>query len=1468
MATILLGALGSAIGTSIGGSVLGIGAAVIGKAIGSAAGNLIDQSFIAMLTPDEQIYGPEVGNVSMSLPNEGEMLARGAGWQKLPARMIWPETLHFAEESETVSTGGKGAQNKSSTTTYHAEVTIAVAIRDGETDLFGRCWADGSLVDLHDLCNSVTIYKGSDTQDADPTLEAVDGAGNVPDWRGVTYMVLEGFDLSSFGNRIPQLEFETFTGARGTAQAFQGITLLPTAGEFGLDPQLVTEQLVETIEEASGPEEVVIDESPVNNNAVANAADIQTSLELLGIQQPQIKQVVIEYPWFGDDLRCGECEIAPRVEMASRETAPSIWLVQGIARGAATIVNQVDGARAYAGTPSDAGVIRLIGELRSRGYSVTLSPRILMDIPEGNGKLDPHGGVEQGAFADRSKITCTPAPGQAGSVDKTATASAQVDAFFGSVTAADYSVTGEAVVYAGAADDWGYSRFILHAAALIKAAGGVNALLIGSGLTGMTKIRSDATTFPAVSRMVDLHAEVRAALMGVFTGEPVTVHTIPSPGDDVVLPDGDRTQNPASLGWKKDVYSNDSSSMTYSHESIFTEHGVEFDVGSDGYFLECAANWPAYIYVDAPIPIGKWQVKAAFGHAKSGGNVVGTRKWSLRRFTAGSGNIGGDITAGKTVNHYPFSGFIDWSEESYAGIVEDGSTHVRFSYYFAQSDALFRDLKITIGGLVEIGYAANWREYGAYAPGDGSGDVFFPLDDLWAVCDFVAVNYRAPLADLRDGDDGSIYDINTLKSGIESGENYDWVYLSEADRQARLRTSISDTVHGEPWIYRAKDIYGWWSNAHHARPAGVRDAAATAWQVSSKPVRLFYGCPAVDRGANQPEVEINPNASAFAYPHFSNGARDDDSQATYIRAVAEFWATDARGMVDVDASAVEGWDARPWPVYPHTDLWPDAAAWPISSSMAGRNIIDISSWLASELDYRGLDYELDQVTGSIDGITVSNLAGFMSVAGPVLGLFHLDASEVDGQIKITSRAVQVADDDIDFGAVIPLSKRDRFRVDRGNQGQLPAIAHLTHRDIGHDYDSNTVNSRLNRDGSGESYTDAPVVIDPQTAGDLIRTKHLDGVVATDKLECKLPPSWLPKLVPGKTIRADTGLGAKEWLILKRDIGEGVTISTRRLDRAALRPNPTVRIGYQPPRVSAYGATAMALPDLPWISSSDPAHDLRAAIWVDPAQGNALMRSLAGEAGYSAVGQFASRATMGVLTASLDAGTVYGWDRGNTISLRLFSGSLVTRPEIDVRAGQNWLAVRTDAVANTWELLAFRDAYLAGDGAYDLTHLLRGLRGSQVVASVASGALVVLLDGLPFAGLEIDNIGTPFWWSAGPSAKPRTDASWVTRQVTPSGAGLKPFAPARVAGEIVSGDLELVWSRQDRDPRATQLDRSSIPMSEDTLEFVVSIGGVTWSFGAEGATIPAASLPSLPFDVTVQQVSGDVGLGHPTTITME
>ena len=66
---------------------------------------------------------------------------------------------------------------------------------------------------------------------------------------------------------------------------------------------------------------------------------------------------------------------------------------------------------------------------------------------------------------------------------------------------------------------------------------------------------------------------------------------------------------------------------------------------------------------------------------------------------------------------------------------------------------LAEDVRAILGPGTKIGYAADWSEYFGHQPADGSGDVLFHLDPLWAspAIDFVGIDNYMPLSDWRDG---------------------------------------------------------------------------------------------------------------------------------------------------------------------------------------------------------------------------------------------------------------------------------------------------------------------------------------------------------------------------------------------------------------------------------------------------------------------------------------------------------------------------------------------------------------------------------------------------------------------------------------------------------------------------------------------------------------------------------------------
>ena len=101
-----------------------------------------------------------------------------------------------------------------------------------------RVWADGNEIQPDSL--NLRIYKGGTDQLPDPKIEAVEGAGHAPAYRGVAYCVIEDLDLSLFGNRVPQFSFEVIRPAQGAAAAahpdlskiIPGVCLIPGTGEY------------------------------------------------------------------------------------------------------------------------------------------------------------------------------------------------------------------------------------------------------------------------------------------------------------------------------------------------------------------------------------------------------------------------------------------------------------------------------------------------------------------------------------------------------------------------------------------------------------------------------------------------------------------------------------------------------------------------------------------------------------------------------------------------------------------------------------------------------------------------------------------------------------------------------------------------------------------------------------------------------------------------------------------------------------------------------------------------------------------------------------------------------------------------------------------------------------------------------------------------------------------------------------
>ena len=128
MATLVLGAVGSAIGAGFGGTILGFSGAAIGGFIGSTIGSAVDSWIVSSLAPAQRIEGARLDSLRITSSTEGAVSPRLYGRMRLGGNIIW--ATDFREETRTTSQGGGkgGGGPKVTTTEYLYFASFAVAL--------------------------------------------------------------------------------------------------------------------------------------------------------------------------------------------------------------------------------------------------------------------------------------------------------------------------------------------------------------------------------------------------------------------------------------------------------------------------------------------------------------------------------------------------------------------------------------------------------------------------------------------------------------------------------------------------------------------------------------------------------------------------------------------------------------------------------------------------------------------------------------------------------------------------------------------------------------------------------------------------------------------------------------------------------------------------------------------------------------------------------------------------------------------------------------------------------------------------------------------------------------------------------------------------------------------------------------------------------------------------------------------
>ena len=495
---------------------------------------------------------------------------------------------------------------------------------------------------------------------------------------------------------------------------------------------------------------------------------------------------------------------------------------------------------------------------------------------------------------------------------------------------------------------------------------------------------------------------------------------------------------------------------------------------------------------------------------------------------------------------------------------------------------LAADCRAILGSGTKISYAADWSEYFGHHPQDGSGDVFFHLDPLWADAnvDFVGIDNYMPLSDWRDGGEhldalgglAAVHDLAYLQSNIEGGEGFDWFYASAADRDGagshadhrrRRRQALGVPLQGSEELVvepafrpagrgreRQPDGMGAREQAdplHRGRRARRSTAAPTSRTSSSTRSRRSPSCP-TSRAASA----TTSSSAATSRRSAATGTTRANNPASGVY---------AGRMIETDEIAFWSWDARPFPAFPaRGDVWTDGGNWRLGHWLTGRLGGTGLAELVRELCRRGGLPEGLADTSRLSrrasrAISSAALESARGSIEPLMRAFAFDGVETDGSLRFVHRGGRAG-----RRHRPGIARRGRASArtrtcscTRGQETELPLALKWRVVKADEEFGGLTVEARRITVDAARVRSESFEIAMPQSAADRAARRALfEEWIGREEAAFALPPSMLA-LDPTDVVRIEHDGRTPEYQLARITDGDARRIEARRTDRRDLRP---------------------------------------------------------------------------------------------------------------------------------------------------------------------------------------------------------------------------------------------------------------------------------------------------------------------------
>lgn len=240
MASLVISAAGAAIGYMAAGPA------------GAKWGWMLGAMAASSMVDGPVTEGPRLSDLRVTSSTQGVGMNKVYGTLRIGGNIIWSQPLTETRLETEQSGGGKGG-GSAKNVQYTYTQTFAVALCEGPIFGIRRMWmnnklvynvAEGASVETIAASNAEaegwTLHLGSNTQNPDPTIEAVLGVGNTPAYRDTAYIVFTDLLLTDYGNRTPNIEVEVVcNGVYSTGNPDTDLTVYaPSAplAEWGSTP--------------------------------------------------------------------------------------------------------------------------------------------------------------------------------------------------------------------------------------------------------------------------------------------------------------------------------------------------------------------------------------------------------------------------------------------------------------------------------------------------------------------------------------------------------------------------------------------------------------------------------------------------------------------------------------------------------------------------------------------------------------------------------------------------------------------------------------------------------------------------------------------------------------------------------------------------------------------------------------------------------------------------------------------------------------------------------------------------------------------------------------------------------------------------------------------------------------------------------------------------------------------------------